>query len=141
MRYLNKIFLAVSILSIFFICGPMDAECDETQNFWMVFRNSVISNDIDNIVCLTNFPFVVNGYLDEDPKQKIGKELFVQIFPRLVNSDAGVSYIPTPMKQVIANTESLDISNVQNDKYFRVGTFRFEKISGKWMFTEAYYGD
>lgn len=115
--------------------------CPEgAQRYWKEFRGAVLKNDIDTIVAMTQFPFViVRSIIDESDKVQVERAGFVKQFPLLLNKDPGVSFTPTTMKQLVASTKELSSSQCSaQGSQFNVSLWFFQLTPDGWRFVRDY---
>jgi hypothetical protein len=114
----------------------------EAQTFWKEFRCAVLLEEHSRVAELSNFPFRVRGGLDDDAVKELGREQFLRIIPKLLETDAGVSAEVVSMRRLIKNTTELLGSFCNPHKnQFRVGVWVFSRTSESWLFTQAFVDD
>lgn len=115
--------------------------CPEgAQQYWKKFRGAVLKNDIDTIVAMTQFPFViVKSIIDESDKVQVERAGFVKQFPQLLNIDPGTSPTPSTMKQLTTSTKELSSSQCNAlGSQFNVSLWFFQLTPDGWRFVRAY---
>ncbi|MBI2096501.1 MAG: hypothetical protein HYT43_02625 [Candidatus Taylorbacteria bacterium] len=117
----------------------IEREAENFQSFWRTFRAAVVAGDTNGVMARTAFPFKTRGPLDDDPVKTHPAEEFPAMLAMLLRQDAGVAAAETPMKDLIARTDTVAERNFdRGHKTVRLGAFVFQVVDGKWWFTMAY---
>ena len=109
------------------------------QSFWTEFRQAIKANDKDKVASMTRFPFKTRGQTDSDPVKSHTKESFMKIWDKILEADPGLSPETDTMRRYVERKATITSKDLGSGKgSARVGTFVFEKVQGKWLFTMAY---
>lgn len=131
--------------SCFILMTSLSVSCTAETNkdpdssfpqFWKDFRNSVLNNDIENILKMTRFPFQVKGDLDMLGSKTLAKDQFLKQFNEFMDQDTRENLTPESMRDYIKNNANVypNIEDGQTD----IGLFSFEYINNKWYFVRVY---
>lgn len=117
--------------------------CPETaQQYWKVFRISVLRGDLPAIANASRFPFAISGTLDESEERHIERKEFIRLFPALLKADPGLSPTPTTMKSLLKATTRLSPSFCNSyGNQLRVGAWVFELTPEGWRFIQGFVDD
>jgi len=117
-----------------------EATCpDSAQQFWQKFRQEAIRGNVRKIVGWTRFPFDVKSTLDDDKRKQVGRDAFVELFPRLLAADPGLGPTPSTMKSLVGAAARLSPAFCSASRMqFRVGDWVFEAAGQEWQFVRAF---
>lgn len=129
---------------------PASAEksaCPESaQQYWKVFRDAVLKNDLQRVADLTQYPFRLSiGSLDFNRRDVyLDRKEFTATFPRFLSIDPGISGAHKTMKNYLEAESSIPTPSkacAPDGGLFRVGDWVFELKPAGWRFVQAYVGD
>ena len=144
MRQMKFIALASSLvfLSGLVACSPAaqaNACPDNAQEYWKTWRAAAMQAETEVVANGTQFPFMVNGLLDENEKQQLARSEFKKQFPNLLKADLGLSATPSTMEALLKATPELSKSFCNaNGNQFRVGAWVFHRSPEGWRFVQAF---
>jgi hypothetical protein len=116
--------------------------CATAQDFWTGFRAAIAQNNAVSVARLAQFPFEVRSALNENESRRVSEAQFVELFPKLLNTDSGMTAIPTTMQVYLTSTPVLSPAACSaNENQFRIGAWLFELKPDGWRFVRAYVDD
>jgi hypothetical protein len=109
------------------------------QQFWLTFRQAVISNDTNKIIAMTILPFETRGEMDSDPIVKYCRNNFFKAFRAYLGQStywkSDESFISS--FEEIKRITNPDSTYIQGD-WARVGNLEFKNKDGHWRLAFAY---
>jgi hypothetical protein len=109
------------------------------QLFWSAFRQAALAGDKDKLEAMTKLPILVKGTVDEDAVKHYDIKLLLGNFDRLLSQDTGQKPEPETMKSLIEKTQVIAAGQTRISIHeVRIGTFVFQKIQNRWLFSIAY---
>lgn len=116
-----------------------DSEGD--QAFWKDFRAAALSQNIETVEALTQFPFTTSGPASSFETVTHDRSGFASLFASLMNQSLprGEGETTSPsMRDVLQQTHSLDDVELRSPEHsFQVENFVFHNVEGKWRFVHA----
>lgn len=114
--------------------------------FWYDFREAVISMDSLKLLSMAQFPVVIHGYLDEDPRYEITINEFIKVFKIYLGLDTTYLSDDYLKKEYNENLkyikETSDLSSCRTcshtNVWYRMGNLEFEKFNGHWKLLSIY---
>lgn len=120
--------------------GASDSEGD--QAFWKVFRAAALSDNIERVKVLTQFPFTTSGAASSFEKESHDRSDFAALFAKLMKQSLprGEGETTSPsMRDVLQQTSNLDDVDLRSPGHsFQVENFVFHSVDGKWRFVHAH---
>ena len=102
-------------------------------------RKYPTANDKDKVASMTRFPFKTKGQTDSDPVKTHTKGSFLKIWDKILQADPGLRPETDTMRRYVERKATITSKDLGSGKgSARIGTFVFEKVQGKWLFTMAY---
>jgi len=140
-RKTKKIVLLFSLIIFSLTATSCNAETNSDSDgsfpvFWKKFRSASLNNDMDAILKMTRFPFVVKGDLDMNGVVSLNKIKFKNQFNKFLNQDIRENLTPESMRSYIKKNKQ--VSPIIEDGQTTLGLFSFELINGTWLFVRAY---
>lgn len=143
---MRRILAAVLVALALPLCVSCDSAAGDKQNspdgfrkFWSDFRQATLAGDKGKVASLASFPFKTRGPLDSDPVKTYERAEFLTIFEKLLAQDPGLSREPETMRHFIERTAIVEERMLGNGgRAAKVGAFTFERLGGRWRFTQAY---
>lgn len=109
------------------------------QQFWLDFRQAVISNDTNKIIKMTILPFETRGEMDSDPIVKYDRSNFFKAFRAYLGQstywESDESFISS-LEEIKRITDP-DTNYIQGN-WARVGNLEFKNKDGHWRLVFAY---
>ncbi|WAC42540.1 hypothetical protein [Pedobacter sp. SL55] len=110
--------------------------------FWEQLRKSVLEQNPEQLQSLVQFPFAINGDLDDMPVLKLNAQQFEKIWPMLLqqenydmnNNGKLISFLG---KSVFSKADAF-AEQMIHTKSNSVANFHFENINGVWKLSTAY---
>ncbi|MBU0699826.1 hypothetical protein KKE26_00780 [bacterium] len=144
--YMFKTMLSITLALCCVACSSTQKNSDIDQ-YWSTFRQAVLDNNRNKVICMTRFPFEVRGPDDSDPVKHYSRKEFLVIYGRLL---AQSELLPSGEKDVwkwksmrrliIENNKIPPEDRLSPDfiRFYQFHQFEFQRIKGRWFFTRAY---
>ena len=111
---------------------------EEFEQFWEKYIEAVKGVDETAVLTFVEFPFTSRGAMDFDPEITYTPETFKRSLAQLLQSDVGITELPTPMLEFLQQKQNFDDEEILSGE-MRIGNFKFHKTRGTWKWYYAYY--
>ncbi len=114
---------------------------DDHNAFWTAFQSAVTSGDAQLVSEFIQFPFHIQAEERASSTAEYDNAAFLQLWPKLLAADPGMTVDPTTMQTMVINTLSIPEIALQSQQGngFRIGNFEFAKGAEGWKLTSAYF--
>lgn len=115
---------------------------NDFTSFWETFRKSVVEQNQKQLLSLVQFPFPINGDMDEMPILKLNAQQFEKFWPLFLQQenydmDQNAKLISFLGKSVFSKADAF-ADQMLNTKTNSIANFHFEKVNGIWKLSGAY---
>lgn len=110
--------------------------------FWETFRKSVMEQNQQQLQALIQFPFAINGDIDEMPILKLNAQQFEKIWPLFLQQENydmnnNGKLVSFTAKSVFSKADAFAHQMIHT-KNNSIANFHFEKVNGVWKLNDAY---
>ena len=113
---------------------------EDFDQFYELFTDAVNNDDWNQVISLTQFPFVFRGQLDMEGQIEVSQDEFKEIFPAFLESEAFIDLegelIPSTFRGLLM-TRMETAESITKDSA-QIHDFVFEKIDKSWKFVQVY---
>lgn len=110
------------------------------REFWRVFRDAVLSNDLPLVQSMTKFSFETRGPAESGSVKKHSARDFILLYPRLLQTDPKTGPLRDNMRELIWRKQDLTVNEIGTADSLgeiHIGVFVFKRVKNRWAFVRA----